>query len=126
MAETTIGITLDCNDIVAVAAFWRSTLDYAEHGPPAADAAFHGLFTPDGRGGLHHLTLQRVGERKAGKNRAHLDLFVDDLDREVERLLGLGGAVVEEHSAEGGGFRTTVMGDPEGNEFCVVQRPDPS
>lgn len=120
MAETTIGVTLDCNDIVRVAAFWREALEYEDGAPPAPDAEFHGLGAPASRGGLHHLTLQRVAEPRTTKNRAHLDLFVDDLESEVARLAGLGAQVVEEHH---GHFRTTVMGDPEGNEFCVVQRP---
>ena len=72
-------------------------------------------------GGLHHLTLQRVTEPKAGKNRAHLDIFVDDLDSEVARLVSLGARVLEEHNDEGG-YRTAVLADPLENEFCLVQR----
>lgn len=75
---------------------------------------------PAGVGGLHHLTLQRVAEPKGTKNRAHLDLFVDDLDAEVARLVELGASVREEHH---GHFRTSVLADPEGNEFCVVLNP---
>ena len=120
--DATIGITLDCIDIVAVAAFWRDALGYEEPQPVFADTQFHGLLCPDGRGGLHHLTLQRVDEHKAAKNRAHLDLFVNDAEEEVERLVRLGASVLARHE---GYYVTTVMGDPENNEFCVVQRPKP-
>lgn len=119
--STTIGVTLDCNDIVRAAAFWSAALGYEEPAAPTSDAEFHGMGLPAGGSGLHHLTLQRVDEPKTGKNRAHLDLFVDDLVAEVERLTGLGASLVEEHH---GHFRTSVMADPEGNEFCVVQHRD--
>ena len=118
--KTTIGLTIDCQDVAVVAAFWRDALGYDEPRPVSDDAPFHALVSPEG--GLHHVTLQRVSEAKTTKNRVHLDLFVDDLDHEVERLIGLGGSVVGEHDEEGG-LRNTVMADPEQNEFCVVQRP---
>lgn len=39
-------------------------------------------------------------------------------DEEVERLLGLGATLVEDHGkADGAGWVT--IADPEGNEFCV-------
>ena len=116
---TTIGVTMDCVDIARAAAFWCAALQYDEPMPLQDDARFHALVSPDG--GLHHLTLQRVPEAKVGKNRVHLDLFVDDLDQEVARLIELGGSIVAEHDDEGG-YRTTIMGDPDSNEFCVVQR----
>lgn len=114
----TIGMTLDCVDVASVAAFWKEALGYDEPQPLTDAAPFHALVAPDG--GLHHLTFQRVSEPKQGKNRAHLDLFVDSLDNEVARLSKIGGQIVEEHDEEGG-YRTTIMVDPEGNEFCVVQ-----
>ena len=41
----------------------------------------------------------------------------------IERLVQLGATVTEHHD---GYYVTTVMADPEGNEFCVVQRPEPA
>lgn len=116
---TTIGMTLDCVDLAAAASFWKEALGYDEPTPLTEDAQFHGLAAPSG--GLHHLTLQRVAEVKTVKNRAHLDLFVEDLGREVARLQALGGTVAVEHHGSDDGFKTTVMQDPDGNEFCVVQ-----
>jgi predicted enzyme related to lactoylglutathione lyase len=121
MSELVIGMTLDCNDIVRVAAFWRDALRYEEAAPARPDATFHGLVSPAGRGGLHHLTLQRVPEVKAAKNRVHIDLFVADVDVEVDRLVSLGASVVVPARSDGP-FVTAVLGDPEGSEFCVVQR----
>lgn len=117
--KATIGVTMDCVDLVSAAAFWSAALGYDEPIPLADEAHFHALVAPEG--GLHHLTLQRVPEAKTTKNRVHLDLFVDDLDGEVLRLTGLGATVGAEHDDDGG-FRTTMLRDPDLNEFCIVQR----
>ncbi|HET6743013.1 MAG TPA: VOC family protein [Kribbella sp.] len=47
---------------------------------------------------------------------AHLDIEVDDLDREVEHAVSLGGTV-EEHQPQPDGVR--VMRDPDGHLFCL-------
>ncbi|RLP76459.1 VOC family protein [Mycetocola tolaasinivorans] len=118
MTVKTIGVTLDCVDVKTAAAFWKDALGYDEPAPYIEGAQFHGLLSPGG--GLHHLTLQLVTEPKAGKNRAHLDVFTDDLDAEITRLVSLGASVSARHDDEGG-YRTAVMLDPLGNEFCIVQ-----
>jgi catechol 2,3-dioxygenase-like lactoylglutathione lyase family enzyme len=48
---------------------------------------------------------------------AHLDIRVDDLDREVERAVSLG-AHIESHQPRPDGVR--VMRDPHGHLFCLV------
>lgn len=117
--DPTIGMTLDCVDVRAASTFWKDALGYDEPVALADGAQFHALVSPGG--GLHHLTFQRVDEPKTVKNRAHLDVFVDDLDAEVQRLTDLGARPLEEHDDDGG-YRTVVLADPVGNEFCVVQR----
>jgi predicted enzyme related to lactoylglutathione lyase len=57
-----------------------------------------------------------VTERKATKNRVHVDVAAKDVVRAKARIERLGGSRV--HSYESGGF--LVMADPEGNEFCLV------
>lgn len=60
------------------------------------------------------LFFQEVPQKKACKNRLHLDIEADDRSSEVGRLVSLGATVHEE-------FDTwTVLLDPEGNEFCVA------
>ena len=68
------------------------------------------------------LYFTRVPEPKTVKNRMHLCLQPDiPRDQEVDRLVGLGATVVADrrNPATGGGW--VVMGDPEGNEFCVLR-----
>jgi hypothetical protein len=72
---------------------------------------------PEGRGPRLH--FQRESEEKAVKNRVHLDVPVDpdQLDREVERLRGLGAELVTLKAQND--QRWANMLDPEGNEFCL-------
>lgn len=66
------------------------------------------------------LLFQLVPERKIVKNRLHLDLHVgiDKIESEVERLEALGGTRLTERLQDATAT-WIVMGDPEGNEFCV-------
>jgi len=52
----------------------------------------------------------------AQQMQAHLDIQVDDLDREVERAVELG-ATIESHQPQPDGVR--VMRDPHGHLFCL-------
>ena len=70
------------------------------------------------------LTLQRVPEPKIVKNRMHLDLLVDDLDQEVQRLELLGASRIGAAARQEFGQTWYVLADPEGNEFCVALDPE--
>ena len=48
----------------------------------------------------------------------HLDLYTDDGQGEVERLLGLGATLYPREPAPDDDF--VVLVDPDGNRFCVV------
>jgi len=62
--------------------------------------------------------FQRVPEAKAGKNRVHLDLVVNDLDASTAEVEALGGRWLEPGTTrELEGFFWRCMADPEGNEF---------
>ena len=113
-------IVIDCHDPQALAAFWSAAL-----GVPVAYEWHQYVMlgvTGDGHPGL---AFQRVPEPKQGKNRVHLDLTVDDLDRSQASVEALGGTFVEEHGEASVTVR--VMADPEGNELCLVKlAPRPS
>ncbi|MFD0024396.1 VOC family protein [Streptomyces sp. NPDC058382] len=142
-------VVIDAADPHAQAAFWASALGYEiEDNSPlierllAAGAVPETLTTtahgrrawldlaaarhPDdpydqesGTGHGRRLLFQRVPEPKTVKNRLHLDLHAgpDRRDAEVTRLEGLGATVLRQVAEPGGTW--TVLGDPEGNEFCV-------
>ena len=58
--------------------------------------------------------MQEMDAITSVRNRVHLDLEGEDRASEVERLRSLGARVRDEHE----GY--TVMLDPAGNPFCVV------
>ncbi len=66
------------------------------------------------------ILFQLVPEQKTVKNRVHLDLHVglDKIESEVERLEALGATRFSDRFEEKAP-PWIVMGDPEGNEFCV-------
>ncbi|MGX1886617.1 VOC family protein [Streptomyces sp. NPDC055287] len=67
------------------------------------------------------LHFNEVPELKAVKNRLHLCLRPQtSCGEEVERLLGLGAAVVADHRKPSG-WGWVVLADPEGNEFCILR-----
>ena len=68
------------------------------------------------------INLQPVGERKAGKVRLHIDVFVEDLDAAATRVVELGGSDSGDREVLDRG-RIAVMLDPEGNEFCLLAPP---
>jgi predicted enzyme related to lactoylglutathione lyase len=64
--------------------------------------------------------FQQVPDAKAGKNRLHLDLVVDDLDAATAEIEALGGRWLEPgRTRELEGFQWRLMADPEGNEFDI-------
>jgi len=113
-----IVLVLDCRDPVRLARFWAQALGYRQ---TSFEEPYLALEPPDP--GNPELLLQRVPEPKTGKNRMHLDMRVDHLEAERERLLSLGASQLSDEIVEGG-FRWYVMADPEGNEFCVIKEPE--
>ena len=105
-------VTLDCVNLDVVASFWAAALDCpVEH-------TVEGRYAAVACGGLT-LNLQRVADPRVGKNRAHLDLLVEDLAGELVRLESLGATRLSAH--EEFGQTWFVLVDPEGNEFGLAQ-----
>jgi predicted enzyme related to lactoylglutathione lyase len=108
-------ITFDCADVTVVGRFWETVLGWSLEIEP--DGSDSWLVNPAGG---PNMLFQRVPEPKRVKNRVHLDLGPTERtrDQEVERLQGAGATIVGDHrKSDGTGW--VVMGDPEGNEFCV-------
>ncbi|MGO9855943.1 MAG: VOC family protein [Acidimicrobiales bacterium] len=107
-------LVLDCAEPRRLIAFWREALDYRDYYIEANLAVLvpkEGVASP--------LLLQRVPESKAGKNRMHLDIVVDDIEAEVHRLQELGAHRIDAGVQNFGGTQWVRMSDPEQNEFCV-------
>lgn len=121
-------IVIDCNHPASLARFWAAVLDDYEVAPYdqaeldrlAANGIFDAeddpqvLLVPNGAG--PRLFFQKVPEPKSAKNRVHLDIRVDDMAAEEQRLIELGARPAGEQP------RPTfiVMVDPEDNEFCII------
>lgn len=109
-------VTVDCADASDLASFWAAVLGWAV--APGATTAFAAVGGPQRPADSPSLMFVRVPEPKASKNRWHLDLSVEDLDGEVERLIGLGASVLHRISEDGATWVTLT--DPEGSEFCIA------
>jgi hypothetical protein len=78
-------VTFDSIDAAASAGFWAAVLDAR-----VADGATSDAASVEPAEGLP-LYFTRVPESKIAKNRLHLDITVDDLDREVDGRRRAGG-----------------------------------
>lgn len=125
-------IVVDCHDVAAQARWWAETLDWqiAYEAPDeivivpprAFDTSRDIPVEEQGPG----LVFVPVPEDKQVKNRLHIDLApraTDDQAAEVQRLIDRGATRVD----VGQDYETAtwvVLGDPEGNEFCVLSPRD--
>ncbi|MFC9693881.1 VOC family protein [Kribbella sp. NPDC056951] len=110
-------ITIDAENPYELAQFWSTTTGWplGEGDEPGDDEVLVEAPAP-----VPGLLFIRVPESKTVKNRVHIDWVPTERtrDEEVERLLGLGASIHEDHrKPEGPGWVTML--DPEQNEFCV-------
>ena len=110
-------VVIDVADHDDIVPFWEAALGWTSQ---RLNDQFVGLRAPADEHIGFDILFQKVPEPKTAKNRAHIDFDAADMEAEVERLVGLGGTKVTEHSL--GNFRWTIVADPEGNEFCVTIR----
>ncbi len=102
-------------DVARAVAFWSAALDYKLKAPASEDWAM--LVPKDGRPGVQ-LSLSLAASPKA--KRHHIDLFTQDQEAEVARLLKLGATRKPWDYPDSCDY--VVLQDPDGNPFCVVQR----
>jgi hypothetical protein len=146
-------LVIDCADPEPLARFWAAALGYRIAPPPSGFDSWDDYWRdfglpeeelglgddritdPDGRG--PDIWFQVVPERKAVKNRLHLDIIVSGgrdlggqdvpmetrkqrVDAEAERLGALGATIVGVIDSEGLDHYGVAMKDPEGNEFDIA------
>ena len=105
-------VVIDVKDFARMMTFWREALGYVAPRPPTPDDPFVILKDPAGKG-----PNVSIDGMEPYRNRLHFDLYTEDQDGEVKRLLDLG-ATVFRHPEPGDDF--VVLADPDGNLFCVV------
>jgi len=110
-------IVIRCYEFDKMLAFWQEALGYAPREP--AKSGWVVLRDPQGRG--PNLSLQQVPEKRSGRrSRLHLDLYTDNKEVEVDRLVTIGATRYPWRYRPGSDF--TVLEDPDGNLFCVVEK----
>ncbi|WEK05186.1 MAG: VOC family protein [Candidatus Devosia phytovorans] len=116
-------IVFDCDKPAKLAQFWAGVLDgYAVRDYDDAEIARLAALglTPDTDptvmvdGPGPSICFQNVEGRRHDNNRVHFDIEVTDRMGEVERLKQAGAEPVRVLPTY------TVMRDPEGNQFCLV------
>ena len=140
-------LVIDCADPERLARFWAEALGYELEPPPDGfptwDAYRRDLGMPEeelgggpdsiadpaGRG--PRIWFQVVPDRKAVKNRLHIDVGAGGgrglpletrrqrIDAEAARLAGLGATILGPLDCEGLDHYAVAMKDPEGNEFDI-------
>lgn len=113
--------TFDSLDAFSQSAFWGEVLGFHEDvddpNRPGDEECM--IFSDDGR---QRLLFIAVPDAKQIKNRLHLDLQPAEgtRDQELARLLALGAQeIADRRQTDGTGW--VVLGDPEGNEFCILR-----
>lgn len=119
MAESLLGIVVDCRDSFSQANYWATAL-----GHQVSERNTDEYLVKDPSSGGTPLYFMNVPEAKTVKNRMPVDIATDgSLEEEVARLVAAGGALVEmrqDPATLANPDTWAVMLDPEGNEFCVL------
>ncbi len=124
-------VVVDCHDVAAQARWWAETLGWRvvyESPEEVVIVPPHALdesrtIPVDERG--PGLVFVPVPERKAVKNRLHIDLApraADDQQAVVAGLVRAGATEIDVGQQTDATW--VVLADPEGNEFCVLSPRD--
>ena len=121
MAVGTVrAFVIDVNDLEVGERFWSAIT-----GHELRFSGWGGQFSRIGRVGSNSILLQLVPEKKTPlKNRAHVDITVQDIDQAIEQVVALGGSLVRPkgiHAPDDPRIEWAVMADPFGNEFCIIR-----
>ncbi|XVU23567.1 VOC family protein [Actinoplanes sp. CA-054009] len=121
MAARLVQINMKARDDAALGAFWAGALGWelSSEGPGVTNLEPAGFAYPDPIAVVVDLVVSP--EPKTVKNRVHLDLAAESPSHQaalVARLRKLGATLAD--VGQGPDVPWTVMADPEGNEFCVL------
>jgi len=114
-----VNVIVDSSDPRALGRWWARALGWTVTHQAADEVD---VAPADAAPGQVELCFVLVTDRKSGPNQVHLDLAsasTDDQHRKVESLLASGARRVDVGQSADALF--TVLADPEGNEFCVLE-----
>ena len=116
-------VQVDCVDPVVVARFWSEVFG-SEVLEPLGDPPHYVNLGPSPAAPTGVMVaFQRVPEPRAGKNRLHFDVEVEDVEAATTHVEKLGGTRARSADFHEYGYNWRVMADPEGNEFCLIYVP---
>ncbi|HEX4787903.1 MAG TPA: VOC family protein [Actinospica sp.] len=121
MATRLVQINMKARDDAALGGFWAAALGWeiSSEAPGVTNLQPEGFDYPDPAAVC--IDLVASAEPKTVKNRVHVDLATTSAAHQAEvvaRLTGLGATPADVGQGE---VPWTVMADPEGNEFCVLE-----
>ncbi|GAB3829412.1 VOC family protein [Kribbella italica] len=120
MATRLVQISVKAQDKSALGRFWAEALGWkVTDEPDETNVEPKGVEYPDAT--AVYIDVLAVPAPKTVKNRVHLDLASSSPEHQQElvaRLRGLGATPVDIGQ---GDVPWTVLADPEGNEFCVLE-----
>ena len=112
-------VTFMTTDPVRLADFWAAAMGYSQRRESEDEI----LLAPDDWS-YPRFTFQRIAAPRVVPGPLHLDLDAANMPGEVDRLVSLGATRLRTvDAADSGSVSWTVLRDPDGNEFCVVQAP---
>jgi catechol 2,3-dioxygenase-like lactoylglutathione lyase family enzyme len=117
MTSQLIALCFDANDPAALARFWSGVLGWEMADDPEDGVM---LLPADDTGFL--LRFLHTDVQKSAQNHIHFDLTStspEEQQHTVDRSLGLGARHIDVGQRPDEAH--VVLGDPEGNEFCVIE-----
>jgi predicted enzyme related to lactoylglutathione lyase len=126
-------MVIDVDDLAVAEAFWSEVT-----GLPVIPSVFPGRYSylgePDPWRQKVILHLVRTPKAEGVTNRAHVDIWVRDVDSAIKQVERIGGRLKRKptiyprpgsYGDEPARIDWSVMQDPFGNEFCVISVLDP-
>lgn len=112
----TINIDVPSDKVEATVAFWSAALDATPLQTRMPQYTILGHAADPNR-----MVVQATED---GPARMHFDVHTDDLEAEIERMVGLGATLVDDQWKDHPGS-WVIMRDPAGIEFCLVNGGNP-
>ncbi len=109
-------IVIRCYEFDQMNQFWQAALGYKPIRPVKGGWVI--LADPHHKG--PNISLDQTPAKRTGKRGwLHLDLYAENQESEVERLIKLGAKPYPWRYPENADY--VVLEDPDGNLFCVIQ-----